>query len=156
MADPTPTTAARRKHHTLGPGTFVLGSVGTQLDISCQLTEIKFAAEAESEDSEMVLCGDTVSGSRNYKWTVSGTLFQDIEASGVIDFTWKHAGTEMPFKFVPDAASLATVTGRVTVDPIEYGGTVGQKNKSDFEWEGNGVKFDPIGNGPKPSASNSR
>lgn len=154
MADPTPTTAARRKPHVLGPGTFVLGSVGTQLDISCSLTDIKFSAEAESEDSEMVLCGDMVAGSRTYTWTVSGTLFQDIEADGVIDFSWKHAGKEMPFKFVPDAASLATVKGKVIVDPIEYGGTVNQKNKSDFEWTAVGdVSFDPIGNGPKPRTS---
>lgn len=152
MADPTPTSAVRRKLHTLGPGTFVLGSVGTQLDVSCQLTEIKFSAEAESEDAEMVLCGDTVAGSRTYTWTVSGTLFQDIEADGVIDFSWKHAGKEMPFKFVPDAASKATVTGRVTVDPIEYGGTVGQKNKSDFEWTAaGGISFDPNGNSAAPS-----
>ena len=26
------------------------------------------------------------------------------------------------------------MTGRVIVDPIELGGTVGQKNKSEFEW----------------------
>ncbi|MDK4334024.1 hypothetical protein [Corynebacterium accolens] len=126
--------AVRRKIHKMGPGTFVLGSVGTMLDISCQITNFKVSAEADAEDSEPVLCGDNIPGQRNYTWTVSGTAFQDIETDGLIDFTWKNAGTEMPFKFVPDSATESTITGRVMVDPVEYGGDVNQKNKSDFEW----------------------
>lgn len=134
MSTPLPSESPKRKIHKLGPGTLVLGSVGTQLDMSCQLTNFKVAAEADAEDAEAVLCGDNIAGARIYTWTVSGALFQDIEADGVIDFTWKHAGNEMPFKFVPDAATSAAVTGRVTVDPIEFGGDVNVKNKSEFEW----------------------
>lgn len=135
MTSPNPSESPRRKIHKLGPGTFVLGSVGTQLDLSCQLTNFKVAADANAEDSEAVLCGDDIAGQRNYTWTISGAAFQDIEADGLIDFTWKHAGTEMPFKFVPDAATNAAVTGRVTVDPVEFGGDVNTKNKSEFEWQ---------------------
>lgn len=134
MTSPLPSESPRRKIHSLGPGTLVFGSVGTQLDMSCQLTEIKFSAEGDSEDPENVLCGDVIAGSRSYNWTVSGSVFQDIEADGVIDYTWKHAGTEVPFKFVPDATETVAVTGRVTIDPIEFGGTVKTKNKSEFEW----------------------
>lgn len=126
--------AKRRKIHKLGPGTLVLGSVGSPLDMSCQLTEIKFAADADSEDPEPVLCGDTISGARTYTWQMTGTVFQDVEADGVIDYTWKNAGTEVPFKFVPDDASGVSVTGRVTIDPLEFGGEVNTKNKSEFEW----------------------
>lgn len=129
-----PTESIKRKIHKLGPGTLVLGSVGTQLDMSCQLTSFKVAAEGDSEDAEPVLCGDSIAGARTYAWTASGNVFQDIEADGVIDFTWKHAGTEMPFKFVPDSAATASVTGRVTLDPLEFGGDVNVKNKSEFEW----------------------
>lgn len=129
-----PSESPRRAVHTLGPGTLVLGSVGTQLDMSCQLTEIKFTAEANSEDSEAVLCGDTIAGARTYEWQMTGSLFQDIETDGVIDFSWKYAGREMPFKFVPDATGTAAITGRATVDPIEFGGTIKVKNKSEFEW----------------------
>ena len=134
MTTPLPSDAKRRKIHSLGPGTLVFGSVGTQLDMSCQITEIKFSAEAETEDPENVLCGDVVAGARSYSWTMSGSTFQDIEADGVIDWTWKNKGVEVPFKFVPDATASVTVTGRVMVDPIEYGGTVKTKNKSEFEW----------------------
>lgn len=111
MTSPLPSTAPRRKKHTLGPGTIVFGSVGTTLDISCQVTEVKISAEGDSEDPEMTLCGDTVAGARTYNWSMSFTAFQDIEKDGLIDWSWKYAGTEVPFKFVPDAASSASVTG---------------------------------------------
>lgn len=129
-----PNTSPKRKIHKLGPGTLVLGSVGTQLDMSCQLTNFKVAAEADAEDSEPTLCGDDVAGARVYTWTASGTVFQDIEVDGVIDFTWKNAGVEMPYKFVPDSAGTAAVTGRIIIDPLEFGGDVNTKNKSEFEW----------------------
>ena len=144
--NPTPDKAKRRKIHKMGPGTLVLGSVGTQLDISCQITSFKVAAEADAEDSEPVLCGDNIPGQRNYNWTVSGTAFQDVETDGLIDFTWKHAGTEMPFKFVPDSSTKSAITGRVMVDPVEYGGDVNVKNKSEFEWTAVGTpNFTPAG-----------
>lgn len=134
MTSPSPTQAPRRKNLTMGPGTLTFGSVGSILDISCQITELKISAEGESEDAELVLCGDTIAGARTYTWTMTGTTFQDLEKDGVIDWTWKFAGTEVPFKFVPDATGTSSISGRVTVDPIEVGGTVGQKNKSEFEW----------------------
>lgn len=142
----SPSTPVRRKIHTLGPGTLVLGSVGTQLDMSCQLTNCKVAAEADAEDSEPTLCGETIAGARTYAWTLTGTVFQDIEEDGVIDYTWKHAGVEAPFKFVPDMTGEAAVTGRVTIDPLEFGGDVNVKNKSEFEWSVVGTpNFTPTG-----------
>lgn len=134
MTTPLPTDSPRRQIAKLGPGTLVLGSVGTQLDMSCQLTEITIAAEGDSEDSEGTLCGETIAGARTYAWTMTGSLFQDYETDGVIDFTWKNTGAEVPFKFVPDVSDPAAVTGRVTIDPLSIGGTVNQKNKSEFEW----------------------
>lgn len=144
----TTPTAPKRKIHTLGPGSLIIGSVGTQLDMSCQLTNIKFSAEADSEDPATVLCGDTIAGQRNYSWTLAGSTFQDIEADGVVDFTWKNAGVEVPFKFVPDSAGDAAVTGRVTIDPIELGGDVKVRNQSEFEWSCVGTPvFVPVGGG---------
>ncbi|RAV33532.1 hypothetical protein [Corynebacterium heidelbergense] len=133
--NPLPSESPKRKKTVLGPGTLVLGSVGTQLDLSCQVTEITIGAEGDSEDPEYTLCGDTVAGERTYTWTMNVTAFQDLEADGVIDFTWKHAGKEMPFKFVPDSAGTAAVTGRVIIDPVQIGGKVRQKNTSEAEWQ---------------------
>ena len=146
MTTSLPSTAPKRQKHKLGPGTLTFGKVGSILDISCQVTEIKISAEGDSEDPELTLCGDTVAGARTYAWSMAFTAFQDIEKDGIIDWSWKYAGTEVPFKFVPDAASSASVTGRVTVDPIEVGGTVNQKNKSESEWALSGAPtFTPSG-----------
>ena len=148
-----PSESPRRELLTLGPGTLVLGSVGTQLDMSCQITEISISAEGDSEDPEETLCGGQIAGSRHYTWTVNGSMFQDVAKDGVIDFTWKHAGKEMPFKFVPDATATAAVTGRVTVDPLTLGGTVKQKNKAEFEWSCVGTPvFDPETKTTTPTA----
>lgn len=124
----------KRKITTLGPGTFNFGSAGSNLDMSCQLTNLLIQAEGESEDALLTLCGDSVAGARTYAWTVSGTVLQDIEANGVIDYTWKNAGKEVPFKFIPDSTGKAAVTGRLMIDPIALGGDVGKKNTSDFEF----------------------
>lgn len=134
----------KRTKTILGPGTFNFGSAGSNLDMSCQLTAITISAEGESEDAVMTLCGDRVAGARDYNWTVAGTTFQDLDENGVIDYTWKHAGKEVPFKFIPAEGSKAAITGRLIVDPIQLGGDVGKKNTSDFEFACVGTPvFDP-------------
>lgn len=135
MTSPTP---AKRPLLTLGPGTLdfesaVSGGVG--LDISCQVTDILIEAEGDSEDPTPTLCGGSVAGARTYKWTVKFTAYQDILKDGVIDWSWKNAGAEVGFTFVPDKESTAAkVTGTVVVDPISLGGKVSQRNTSEVEW----------------------
>lgn len=140
-----PVTPPKRKLLTLGPGSLVLGAVGTELDLSCQLTNLKVAWEVDAEDPEPTLCGDVVGGARTYTATLSGTVFQDVETDGVIDYTWKHKGAEVPFKFVPDSTGTAAITGTTVIDPIELGGDVRTRNKSDFEWSCIGEPvFNPV------------
>ncbi|GAA1089895.1 hypothetical protein [Tsukamurella strandjordii] len=135
MTSPTP---AKRPLHTLGPGTFELEaptSGGVGLDISCQITDIKFSAEGDSEDPTPTLCGGQVNGARTYKPKVEFTAYQDILKDGMIDWSWRNAGAEVRFTFIPDKTSTtAKVTGTVVVDPIEFGGKVGQRNTSEVEW----------------------
>lgn len=131
----SPTQPAKRELLTLGPGEFKLGEIGTELDMSCQLTAFSIEWEVDAEDSEPTLCGGTVGGARNYVATAKGSVFQDIQVDGVIDYTWKYKGLEVPFTFVPDSAGTAAVTGRLTIDPITLGGDVRNRNKSDFEWQ---------------------
>lgn len=130
MTSPTP----KRAPLTLGPGSLVLGEIGTQLDLSCQLTNARVSWEVDAEDSEVTLCGDVIGGARTYTATLAGSVFQDVQADGVIDYTWKNKGAEVPFKFVPADTEKAVITGRVIIDPVEIGGNVRARNKSDFEW----------------------
>lgn len=129
----TAPTSPKRRHLTLGPGTLAFGETGTDLDISCQVTAASVSAEGDSEDATPTLCGGTVAGERSYAWTLSYTAYQDVLANGIIDWTWKNAGREVPFNFTPDDSGAA-VNGVVIVDPVTIGGTVRQKNTSESEW----------------------
>lgn len=124
-----------RKPLSLGPGTLTFGAVGSELDMSCQVTACTIAAAAEAGDAIPVLCGDTLAGDRSYNWTLSFTALQDVLADGVIDYTWTNKGAEVPFTFAPSTEHVgAEVTGTVIVDPVSLGGTVRSKNSSDAEW----------------------
>lgn len=131
----SPVTPPKRKLLTLGPGSLTIGEIGTDLDMSCQLTNVAVQWSVDAEDAEATLCGGSVGGARNYTANLAGTVFQDVELDGVVDFTWKHKGVEAPFKFVPDNEGSAVVTGRVTIDPIDLGGDVRTRPKSEFEWQ---------------------
>ena len=119
---------------TMGPGTFSIGSVGTPLDLTAQVTSLKVTPSAEAEDSVTTLSGETLAGERNYSWTVSGTLIQDLTEDGMFDYTWTNAGDQVPFTFTPSTAAGRSVTGTLIVDPLELGGDVKKKNTTDFEW----------------------
>jgi hypothetical protein len=125
----------KRKILSLGPGTLAFGEVGTELDISCQVTACSIEWAVDAEDAAPTLCGGTVAGARNYAATVKATVYQDIEADGTVDFSWKNKGAEVPFSFTPRTdAPTAKVAGRCLVDPITLGGDVNKKNTSDIEW----------------------
>lgn len=122
---------------TLGPGSLILDAPNggnVNLDASCQVANLVIAAKGDSEDPTPTLCGGSVAGARTYAWTMAGSLFQDLEANGLIDWTWKNAGAEVGFTFIPDTTGEARVRGTVMVDPIDLGGDVKKRNQSEFEW----------------------
>lgn len=129
------TTPTKRKPLILGPGTLTIGAVGSPLDMSCQLTNVVINSEADSEDSEPTLCGGSLAGDRVYSWTLAGNVAQDLEKDGVVDWTWKHKGQEVPFNFTPlNDRTTTKVTGTVIIDPLALGGDVGKRGMSEFEW----------------------
>ena len=132
MTTPTP---ARRRIETLGPGSLVFGVTGTELDMSCQVAECAVEFDKDTEDSETMLCGDVIAGERTYSSVLRLVVKQDYETNGVIDWTWRNAGAQVPFEFIPRLSSVATVTGQVIVDPINIGGTVKSRNSSEAEWD---------------------
>ena len=123
-------------------GTLSLGTT-TPLDVSCQVTNIRInTAYSDDGDAVTVLCGDTVAAPRKLDGhKLAGTLVQDFDipeaSGGVIDFLWNHSLTDVPFSFTPDdLATAPVITGSVTIEiPAEsYGGDVGSRLTSDFEW----------------------
>ncbi len=121
-----------------GPGTLSIGEVGSEIDISCQIVNCQVTWDNSKDDDVVVLCGDTVAGAKTYTAKLAGNLFQDqSDPAGIVQFSWDNKGTEAPFVFVPNEADAISVTGTVTIDPIDVGSGDGNgaNMASDFEWD---------------------
>ena len=122
--------------YKMGPGSFTIGAA--PLDVSCQVTSLVVTPteNVTTEDAVHVLCGDVLpaSDTADYTFTVSGTVLQDLAASGIVDYTWTNMGDEVPFEFVPSTADARSVTGTCRVVPLTIGGDVSSRPTSDFEW----------------------
>lgn len=128
--------AIKRPPLTLGPGTLTFGEIGVdQLDISCQVTACKITFDSDKEDDLPTLCGGTITGEKVYTSKVEFSAAQDLETNGLIDWTWKNAGKEVPFTFAPRNDEVAAVKGRCVIDPVEIGGDVKKRNISDAEFD---------------------
>ncbi|MBF6483844.1 hypothetical protein IU431_06690 [Nocardia otitidiscaviarum] len=120
--------------YKMGPGSLILGPVGTELDISCQITKATLEPEFDKEDDLNTLCGDVLPGEETTTWKLSGEAVQDIAEGGLVDWTWANQGTQQPFKFVPSTAAAAEFTGTIVVRPLSVGGDVKTRPTSEFEF----------------------
>ena len=120
----------------LGPGTLVLGDVGTPLDISCQVINAMIEWDKDKDDDVVVLCGETAAGATTYTATITGEVFQDVDdPAGLLATSWAQKGTETPFTFVPNTAAGTEAAGTLVLDPISFGGDEAKANMtSDFTW----------------------
>jgi hypothetical protein len=126
----------------LGPGTLTIGATGSEVDFSCQVTAAHVDWTADAEDAVQVLCGESVPGARVYSAVLAGTLFQDLDAAGIVAYSWEHKGEQVPFTFTPVTASAATVTGDLILDPLSIGGDeAGSNMTSDYEFA---IVGDPV------------
>jgi hypothetical protein len=128
-------------------GTLELGSA-TALTVSCQITNVRInTAYSDDGDAVTTLCGDSKSPPRKLDGhKLAGTIIQDFDlaesAGGVIDYVWNHSLEVVPFTFTPDdLTTCPVITGNVTIEiPGEtYGGDVGSRLTSDFEWSIDGA-----------------
>jgi hypothetical protein len=122
------------KAQTMGPGVFTIGSVGTPLDLTSQVTALTVEFSEDVEDAIPTLSGDTLSGEATYTATLTGTLVQDLTDAGMFDYTWTNKGTVVPFSFTPSTEAGRTVTGQVRIAPLNLGGDVKTKNTTEFSW----------------------
>lgn len=127
-ATPTPTV---RK---LGPGVLTIGGPGAALDFSGVCTKASITWKVDQSDDVPTLSGATISGDRTYTATLEATVYQDdLTVGGLVDYSWAHKGTTVPFTFQPYSDSRE-VTGELTIDPLDIGGDVKKKNTSDLKW----------------------
>lgn len=120
--------------YVVGPGTLVFGGVGSEEEFEAQVTSAIVEWDIDSEDDEYVLSGDVVPGDDTFTAKISGSLFQDIKASGITTWSWTHKGEVVPFVFIPNTVADRQVSGECKVVPLSVGGDVKKKAKSDFEF----------------------
>lgn len=125
------------RNYKLGPGTLTLNP-GAAFEMNTQLSNarIEWSESVSSEDAVDVLSGEQLAGDEDATYTakLAGNALQDLEATGLLAFTWEHMGEEIPFVFVPRTDVGAEVTGTVRVAPLNLGGDVKSRPTSDFSW----------------------
>lgn len=125
------------KSVVLGPGTLTLGT--GPLDVSAQLTSCRVnpSENVTTGDAVKVLSGEELQAdeSVDFTYTLEGNLLQDLDAAGVVDWSWAEAGTEQEFTFVPNTAEGRQVSGILKPVPLAIGGDeVERRMASDFTW----------------------
>lgn len=123
--------------YDLGPGTLTLGA--GPLNVSAQMTQaaVEASESVQTVDAIKVLSGETLAAQDTVSlaWTLTFTAFQDLDAAGLVSYTWANASDEVPFSFVPSTAEGRDVTGTVRIVPLKLGGDVnGGKPQSDATW----------------------
>lgn len=123
------------KSYKLGPGTLNLGVSGTLIAVSAQVRSmtIKAAEKVEKSDPIPVLSGEELEGDESvtYDWTITGTVLQDIDVDGMVDWSWEHKGTTQPFEFIPSTAEGRKATGTVVPAPLDFGGDVDKTKRAE-------------------------
>lgn len=122
--------------YNLGPGTLEIGSVGTEIDVSCLVNNAVIAAEKDEGDSTTKLCGTVRPGAVTYTYALSGNTDTDIsDSAGLFALSQAEPGSEQNFVFTPNTDAGTTATGTLIIDPLDFGGDEsGQPMTSDFEF----------------------
>jgi hypothetical protein len=123
--------------YKLGPGTLTFGALGAQ-NASAQITKgaVEASENVKSTDAVKVLSGDELAqqDSVSLAWKLTGSVIQDIQAAGLVAYTWDNASAEVPFNFVPNTVEARGVTGTVRIVPLTVGGDVDIRNTSAISW----------------------
>jgi hypothetical protein len=124
MTLPTTTT-------TLGPGTLEIGSVGTEIDVSCLVNNAVIAADKDEGDATTKLCGDVRAGTVTYTYALSGNMDTDVaDSAGFFALSQAEPGSQQTFTFTPNTAA-----GTLVIDPLDFGADEsGADLTSDFEF----------------------
>lgn len=133
----------------LGPGTLSIGATGTPIDVSCLVNNAVIAADKTEGDSTTKLCGTVRPGAVTYDYTLSGNMDTDVaDADGFFALSQAQAGQQLDFTFEPNTDAGTTATGKLVVDPLDFGGdTTGETMTSDFEFTVVGTPVYTFGGG---------
>ena len=124
--------------YKLGPGSLIFDD-GTPFDLSLQVTGIKINPSETVQTAEAVKVlgggGLAAEDSASYRYTISGSVLQDIAAAGIVSWTWDHEGEFVDFTFVPSTAEARQATGRCRIVPLQFGGDeIDARPQAEFEY----------------------
>jgi hypothetical protein len=107
------------------------------------------AASKDQGDSETKLCGTVKVPKPTYDYELSGNMDTDIgDPTGFFALSQATPGEEYDFSFTPNSDAGTSATGRLIVDPLDFGGdTNGETMKSDFAFTIVGVPVYTYGGG---------
>lgn len=129
--------------YDLFEGTLTLGTAGTALAVSSQVRNcrVEVSENVTTREAIPVLSGEEIpeTSAETFTYVLAGTFLQDLAASGVIDWSWTHKGTEQAFTFVPATSKGRKVEGLLKPVPLTIGGDVqrpntGEPPTADFSW----------------------
>lgn len=120
----------------LGPGTLKIGPAGTEIDISCQINNVRISADKTQDDPKTKLCGTVTPGKITYDYSISGNMDTDTDdAEGIFKYSQDNAGQQVAFEFVPNTVGVTSAAGTLIIDPLDFGADeYGAALDSDFEW----------------------
>lgn len=135
--------------YKLGPGTLSIGATGTDIDVSCLVNNATIAMSKDEGDSVTKLCGTVVPGAVTYTFALSGNIDTDVDdPAGLFALSQSAAGSQQDFTFTPNTEAGTTATGKLVLDPLDFGGdTTGETMTSDFEFSIVGKPTYVIGSG---------
>jgi hypothetical protein len=120
-----------------GPGVLEIGTTGTEIDVSCLINGARITSTPDAEDPTTKLCGTVKPGARTYSWEFTGNIDIDPEtgSAGLFALSQTAYGTEQSFVFTPNTADGTSASGRLIIDPLDFGADeYGQDMTSDFTW----------------------
>jgi hypothetical protein len=138
----------------LGAGELTIGTTGTPIDVSCLVNNAVISASKDQGDSETKLCGTVKVPKPTYTYELSGNMDTDIgDPAGFFALSQASPGDEFDFSFTPNSDAGTAATGRLIVDPLDFGGdTTGETMTSDFTFTVVGVPVYTFGGGVVLSA----
>lgn len=110
----------------LGPGSLTIGAAPLQIAAQVTSCRVDTSENVASSEAVPVLSGEEREGSDRVTFThaLVANLFQDLDAAGIVHYSFLHAGEWQPVVFIPSTADGGKVEGQVSIVPITIGGDI--------------------------------
>lgn len=121
---------------TLGPGTLLIGSAGSEVDFSVTVNSMRLTTSADTSDPTTKLNGTQFPGTTTFSGELAGNVDVDADVEeGLFQLCSEFAGTVQSFRYTPNDAATVEARGLLTVMPLDLGAdTYGDDLTSDMTW----------------------